>query len=259
MYTECGDGGRLGGRLGRPNRSDADGSWRWPGAFSRREVADLPAPPEAMFAHAGCPLCRAAGVAEDRHLEWFLRENHYSGPTLERLMSSRYCIRHARLLAGGPHRQLSGTFQWLAQGELERLRRWRPGRRRPLPEGVRTADDPPGCLACAAGRTAAAAAGTELAEVLADPRYRAAYAASDGLCQPHLWQLLREAPEAQALWLAADAQRRLERLLASLDLFFHRLDHRFAHEPRGKEQTAWRRGVARFWMVPGQADEGGEG
>jgi hypothetical protein len=217
----------------------------------------LPAPPEAMFAGPGCPLCRAARSAEDQHLDWFLRETHYSGPTLQRLMSSRYCLRHAGRLAEGPHRQLSGTFQWLAQGELERLRRWSPRRRRALAPGVRTAQEASGCLACAAGRTTAAAFGTEMAEALADPRYQRAYTASDGLCLPHFWQVLGEAPEASAVWLAADAELRLQRLLAALDLYFHRLDHRFGHEPQGAEQMAWRDGVAAFWMVPARPGRGG--
>jgi hypothetical protein len=220
------------------------------------EAATLPAPPEVMFAGPGCPLCRAARAAEDQHLSWFLHESHASGPTLQRLMSCRYCLRHAGQLAAGCNRQLSMTFHWLAQGELERLRRWRPGRRRALPTGTRTAEEPAGCLACAAGRRAAAVAGAEMGAALVQPRHRDAYTRSDGLCQPHLWQVVREAPEPAAAWLAADGARRLEELIASLDLYIHRLDHRFAHEPRGAEQSAWRRGLARFWMVPDASERG---
>jgi hypothetical protein len=221
--------------------------------------------PAAMFAGPGCPLCQAAESAASRHLTWFLIENYYAGPTLQRLVSSRYCPRHAASLVRDRHPQLAGTCQWLAQVELSRLRRWRrmlgdPGRSRRravrLPPDVRPADQPAACPACAAAAGEVAVRVTEMVAAFADAAYRDAYVRSDGFCMPHLWQVLRESPADVAAWLAATAELRLAALLADLELYFHRLDHRFADEPQGEEQDAWRRGVSVFWPVAGSGSVG---
>ncbi len=60
-------------------------------------------------------------------------------------------------------------------------------------------------------------------------------------------RLLGEASEELAAWLLERARERMAALSAGLERYFHRLDHRFHHEPAGEEQTAWHRALRYFW------------
>jgi hypothetical protein len=221
----------------------------------------------------GCPLCRVALDAERRYLRWFLLENYYTRPTLERLETDRFCRRHAGALLRGESRHLAGTFQFLAQAERQRLAQWR----RELGSEAPPAAPAGGTGAAEPAREAASASRLHgLVRRLVPgsardgrrvPRVRRAdqdpgcpaceagrgYQGSDGLCRPHLWEALRLAPTGTAVRLAADAEGRLEWMLREIDLYFHRLDYRYQDEPKGEEQGVWRRGVAFFWMWPEDA------
>jgi hypothetical protein len=205
-----------------------------------------------------CPLCRVAYEAEQRYMRWFLLENYYSPPALVALERSRFCPRHAALLAQGDNEQLTGTFQFLAQAEQALLARFRKNLRRErrsllagqrhLPEEIQSLLQTDGCPACAALATAVAVAARELVEFLADSAGRAAYQAhAEGLCRSHLWHTLQHSPTETAEWLAVEAARRMAALQEDIELYFHRLDYRFQHEPKGEEQIAWRRALRYFW------------
>lgn len=216
------------------------------------------------FARPGCPLCRAGAEAEARYLDWFLLENYYSLPTLVQLERTRFCRWHAaeafRQVDDG---HLTGTFQALSQVELdtlrafgdslERERRARFGRardRHQLPDSAQVAGEPEGCPVCEAGARAALVASYDLAQALETEDGRSAYREHDGLCRPHLWLVLRDAPREVATWLVADSMRRIDALLAEFERYFHRLDYRHQDEPKGEEQTAWQRALRFFWGDP---------
>ncbi|HZV50993.1 MAG TPA: hypothetical protein VFD49_14635 [Candidatus Dormibacteraeota bacterium] len=194
----------------------------------------------------GCSMCRAAREAEGRHLRWFLLENYGSPSALQRLEGRSYCLRHARRLAAGDNRQLSVTFEYLVRVEQRRLAELAGGGRRRARE-ARQAATSIECPACVAGLVAARAESSRMLQRLATEAGREAYAGREGPCREHLWWLLGEASEELAAWLLERARERMAALSAGLERYFHRLDHRFHHEPAGEEQTAWHRALRYFW------------
>jgi hypothetical protein len=180
----------------------------------------------------GCPACNAAHQAEVASLGWFLRENYHQAETLAALVRRRFCRQHLAMLLASRDAHLGVTLEFLARRQaetLERFRarllgrrprlwgRWLRRRRRALPDDAQPVDQPERCQFCAAGRTAATVAITDVTELLEDPPGRAAYLASDGLCCPHAWIALREAPLEVSSWLAEDMQRRLREAEADID------------------------------------------
>jgi len=193
-----------------------------------------------------CPLCSARRRAEDRYLWWFLAENYGEAAVLEQVGSWRFCGRHARRLLKTGHAGLSRTMEHLlavARANLERPASVRRvGLRRTSPE------DRPRCPACEAGDNAALAERDRWVRLAAaDATVRAAYADAPDLCYPHLHSVLAAASPELAEWLRAVTRTQFDRWRELLALYFHRLDYRFHHEPRGAEQDVWRALLAFFW------------
>ena len=208
--------------------------------------------PRRSFPGPGCPFCAIRNEGEESYVKWFLMENYGSPSTLKLLERSVFCPRHRSRLERKGMDSLSSTFDYLTRFELtcieafsqalERERRARPGRPRPVPVG-----GAPPCPACAAGETAVEAAEGDLIALLEDEAGRQSYASREGLCRGHLWALLRVAPREVAAFLAEDAGRRLRELAQEFERYFELLDYRRSGEPKGIEQTAWRRGLDFFW------------
>ena len=162
---------------------------------------------------------------------------------------ARYLARH---LGRAPESNLLAPAALLAQtvagtktiGNLRsEERRSKAGERR-LPRHARPADEPCRCPLCESGATAATVAIEEVLSLLEAEEGRAAYAASDGLCGPHAWVALRDAPAESAGWLAADVERRLQSIGAELSRYF-------AYQ-RGEDQAyvdsdAWVRATRLVW------------
>jgi hypothetical protein len=71
---------------------------------------------------------------------------------------------------------------------------------------------------------------------------QAAYAASAGLCMPHLVQALEAGDPAEGIpFLAAHQQQAWQNLEAELQEFIRKSDYQFTGEPIGAERDAWRR------------------
>ena len=80
-----------------------------------------------------------------------------------------------------------------------------------------------------------------------EPALSQAFAASVGLCWPHLRRLTVWQPRHEHLPAVLKAQRAcLERLQSDLESFIRKLDYRFADEPYGREADAWRRAVSLY-------------
>lgn len=208
-------------------------------------------PPEELFRGPGCPLCRERADGERRYLMWFFLENYYSEPTLQLLATAPFCPRHARILAEGHHPELSATFSWLLRWEEQDLSLRRDRRRRwwELTRLRQRRDPPPwqGCPVCAAGDISAGALALEVAEALRREQYRLAYRTSDGLCRIHLREVLARADPSAATYLIEETIRRISLVQQELACYFHKLDYRYSHEPKGEEQQAWRHALSYFW------------
>lgn len=180
----------------------------------------------------GCPACNAATDAEAASLAWFLRENYRQAETLTALAHRRFCREHLRRLLGSRDPHLAATLEHLTRRQAEALERFReralrrrllPSPRRRLPGEAQPVDEPERCQFCAGGRRAATVAITDVIDLLRSERWRVAYRASDGLCCPHAWTALREAPAEVADWLAGDTHRRLREAEAEIDEWYRSL------------------------------------
>jgi hypothetical protein len=96
---------------------------------------------------------------------------------------------------------------------------------------------------------------TWLVRESADPKFRGWYAASDGLCLPHLRRALAQAEAPETVrFLAQVAADKLTPLLADLQEYGRKHIWQFQQEPKYPwEQVSWIRAVAFF---AGEADKG---
>jgi hypothetical protein len=101
------------------------------------------------------------------------------------------------------------------------------------------------CPACVERRKAEHLYSDTLIQHLADDALHNALDNSVGLCRPHLRAIFNRAPDTPGRERLRQAQSAIwERLIAELDEFIRKHDHRFAHEPPGTENDAWVRAVA---------------
>ncbi len=205
----------------------------------------------------GCPLCRLGRRAVGRYLETLNYEG-VNDPGLRRALQEAQglCHRHAwqwTRLRGSPlgvaivyrHllKDLTATLEKQPQTRISPRRRRRNASIELAPTGA--------CPACTAENEAITRYGRTLLARLAHPDLAAAYDAAGGLCLPHLRHLLALADETQARILLGWQTAIYRRLLAQLDEFIRKHDHRFRHEGFGVEQDAWTRAVA---ALTGEAD-----
>lgn len=214
----------------------------------------------------GCPACRARREAGASSVGWFLRENYHEAATLAALIHRRFCEPHLAMLLGGRDSHLGVTLEFLARRQVATLevfrrrlrRRWRAPwsvafrRGRRLPAEAQPVDRPDRCQFCAAGSGAAVVAVADVVELLHDGRGRSAYRASDGLCGPHAWMALREAPKEVSDWLADDMQGRLRAAEAEINSWYASLRGGASGDPRTQ---AWAGAAHLLWG--GVAEPGG--
>jgi hypothetical protein len=141
---------------------------RGPGVLTLYTAADLLTGP-------GCPVCRYAGEAAGRYLEWFALEGHADVVTITRLCSSLgMCPRHTRGLMSQPGAasRLTAVYQYVMRAARDRL----AGRATRL--GA--------CPGCEHDDGAARRALDTLLEGLAAGSAQDRYRELGGLCVPHL-------------------------------------------------------------------------
>lgn len=219
-------------------------------------------------ARAGCPICQLGGRAVERYLDAFSYENVNDLAERARLRAARgFCNRHAWEWWEEHHDRLGIAIVYLdvlttVLRQLDKLdeedggslrdqvinafRLSRDERDRAaalLPEAA--------CPACDLQRQTEDRALTTLLGHLAAPDCRAAYAASSGLCLPHLTRALREGSGAAPAELIRLERARLAGLLAELEEYLRKARHEHRHEPRGHEQSAPRRALASAAGLPG--------
>jgi hypothetical protein len=210
-------------------------------------------------AQAGCPICRLVHKATDRYLDSLLYEAVLDPSVRAKLKDSQgFCAEHVAMLQRRPGRALGvaliyrDTLRALLKtldgasfagtgSKLGRLFR----RRAELPTLARLSATRP-CPACAIGATTEKDYVALLLAHLMDDKLYQAYAAGEGLCLPHFLAALRGAAErsegAETLRRLVEPQaERYRRMLADLDEFIRKRDHRFADEKYGEEGDVWLR------------------
>lgn len=206
----------------------------------------------------GCPLCRLGRRAAARYLDTLNYEG-VNDPGLRQALQKAQglCHRHAwqwTRMRGSPlgvaivYRHLLKDLATALENETQAGIKLRRGRRPPI-----AALEPTGtCPACAVETEAVERYGRTLLARLNHPDLFPAYDAAGGLCLTHLRAVLTLADEDQARTLQTRQVAVYRRLLAQLDEFIRKHDHRFRHEPFGVEKDAWTRAVA---VVAGEADD----
>jgi len=221
--------------------------------------------------HPGCPICRLQREAERRYLENLLWENVNDPATREQWVAGMgFCPRHAyalqrleqqrygdglgnAILYEDLLQRLIPILERLAmdpghpgdRGLLRRIRR-RWNREEAEIRGLRGHRR---CRVCRLGEETAQAYTEWLIEGWDEADVRERYAASDGLCLPHLRMALigaRGRPDVFSA-LAGDAARRLQRMRIALQGYIRKHDWNYRHEAMSpEERRSWVRAVAFF-------------
>jgi hypothetical protein len=217
------------------------------------------------FRQEGCPVCRLtlAGVA--RYIGAVDYESVADPGVRERLRASLgFCNAHAHQWLGAAH--VLGTAQLYADllarlaEELRALPFRRRGRLASVASRLTSRAEPVDggdeacavatptarCPLCVVRAEAEDATVATLLGGLAEPAFAAAYAASAGLCLPHLCLALGRAPDAGAFdTLREAAIAGEERLLGQLREVVRKHDYRFRAEGWAGEEDAPERAVER--------------
>ncbi|MCZ7567408.1 MAG: DUF6062 family protein [Ardenticatenaceae bacterium] len=209
------------------------------------------------FRASGCPVCHLCDEEIRRFYHWFLYQNYYAPSMMAKLQSSAgFCREHAwRLLEYGVVYQIAVVARYLVEDQQQKLgvlqaqfgqlsaqrRTWK--RRASLPRMARPGES---CPACQTLANHARSATQTLAHWLADEGFAAEYRASDRLCLDHLAIALESASPETAARLVELTLEKLTALATELEEYFRKVDYRFADEPKGDEQTAWRRAIETF-------------
>jgi Family of unknown function (DUF6062) len=216
----------------------------------------------------GCPVCGCLVELARRHLAAVLAEHVTDPITRARLAASwGFCAAHAAALREMPeaalgtaivyHALVERACRWLDEaartaGRADRRRGWRALVGRPPRVGAPPRPRRERCPVCV---ELSAAEGRHLDTLLGglgDAELGPAYAASDGLCLPHLELLLaRAGGDPRAVRLVDLARDKLRALADDLRRFVDKHDHRVRPTFTEREAVAWRQGLA---LLAGRAE-----
>ncbi len=208
--------------------------------FTQRLARALPRP--------GCPICRLVREGEERWA-WTLLYEFTGDPEIHELFASSLglCAQHARLLERVVEEKRLMTPSGVArlyETVVRRLAGSLAGS--PTRLSLKRGD----CPLCTYAAEAADRESYFLARLLRLPEWREKFAASDGLCLPHLQTTLRHCDREVRGWLLADFERRLAELAANLREL-QRKQRYDVHEPLSSEEAgAWREAL---WRLGGMS------
>ncbi len=208
----------------------------WPGG--RRDYSDI----LEAFAAEGCPVCSLVERDTRRALDALMYESVNDPKTRERIRRARgFCARHVEMLIENPSVLGLAIIGADLVGEAMARLEERPARWKQAPA--------PACPACERARQWETDTLTTLAAAAGNADLRAGYAASGGLCLPHLDRVLHLAAPADRAWIAETERQILDALRAHLREVIRKSDYRFQDEPAGEEAGSWRRAL---WKLAGR-------
>ncbi len=208
------------------------------------------------LSQSGCPVCRLVERDTGRYLDNLLWEN-VNDPGLRREVRRAlgFCRDHTRMLVSRPGASLGLAL--IARDVWREIQRATETVRLPAPKTRRARAAAPAadllarltpqgeCPACAYARAMEDLYLDVLLErLLGEDSLLAAYQASEGLCLPHLRQVLTRVQDSTVYAALVESQRTIgQRRLAELDEFIRKNDYRFRDEPWGQERDAWLRAL----------------
>ncbi len=217
-------------------------------------------------AMSGCPVCRLVYKATDRYLDGLIYEAVLDPDVRAKTKRSRgFCAEHAEMLRRRPGRALGvaliyrdiirtladiassahfePTPQQQPRGFVARIRQGARSRWFGNLVIPRLAAQQP-CPACAIGEEAEKQYIGLLLAHLDDEKLYRAYSEGEGLCLEHLLAAIAQAPDEAVYRRLADPQiARYRAMVADLDEFIRKRDHRFRQEKYGEEGDVWLRAM----------------
>lgn len=199
----------------------------------------------------GCILCRLAEEDIQRYLETWKDEDFTEVDVREELRRSKgFCHTHTRqLVQKGASLSLAVAYRDVITDAIEQLQQAQKGQRRHWFEARRElASVSASCPACRKKEHSLSRLILALRVALPDQAFSAAFAASSGLCLPHL-QLAYELRPLDGIdtWLPLLRNAQLgclQRLEGQLAEMIRKHDYRFKDEPQGTEMLSWQRAAA---------------
>ena len=211
---------------------------------------------EDALAKPGCPLCRLTTASVLQYFAALGYEQVNDVALRDELRANGgFCPRHAWLFweQSGNRLGVAIIYRDVLANATRGLRGGRAavsGLGRRVSSLFRSdagpSDEPEqrACTACRYERDAERRYRSTLLEHLGAPDVRERFAASSGLCLPHLSRALTGS-DGETGWLQQDAERRLGALVDELDEYIRKHDYRFRHEGFGTEEDAPRRAIER--------------
>lgn len=214
----------------------------------------------------GCAVCTLTRDNAHRYLETLLYENvNDSGARAVLRSSHGLCRRHAAEAADlHDALGLAIIYHDIASTVSREIKRSTP-MRVPAPALLRRESDRLAdsalrrltahrlCPACAVENDVTESSLQMLVQHVTQEEMARAFAASHGLCLPHLRRALALAEDPGVIeTLLRKQQQVLDSLVADLAEFIRKHNYRFAHQSFGTERDAWRRAIA---LLAGAADE----
>jgi hypothetical protein len=204
----------------------------------------------------GCPVCRLVGDAQDGFFRRLAAGDVPTDLAAAVARAGGFCFAHGweavERLPGPVLAALLGEALAACRARLEPLRVAAAGpptdlRARRALRAARTAlASAERCPPCTLTAAVEVASGALLIAVLRQPAGQALYRAGAGLCVRHARPLLATAPGEVLPLLIERLAAPLRALLEDIALYYHKETWEYAHEPKGTEQDAWRRGIARW-------------
>jgi len=208
---------------------------------------------------AGCPICRLVYRATDRYLDGILYECTLDPDVRLKLKNSHgFCAEHVEMMRRKAGRALGvaliyrDIIQKIVQA-TEKGQRPTTSRaffrrlfgRSKYNEVIAAKLRPTeSCPACAIKRKATENYESLLVAHLEDERLFEAYAQGEGLCLPHLVETIERIDDPEKLRRLLEPQiTRYREMIADLNEYIRKRDHRFKGEPFGPEGDVWLRAM----------------
>lgn len=205
----------------------------------------------------GCPVCRLCATAVGRYLESLFYEYVNDPETRKRLVKSLgFCREHAGLLLETRIADVLGAsiiYENIVKDILRNLPNTptvpdaglTKEQIRPFKKLINSSRHPGRCMACEHEDAAAGRVLDELGKLLLEEKIQSALRDSDGLCFPHLAQLLERIEEPQAVsYLLNLTQEKLGSLQSEMAELVRKHDYRFQSEGiQEQEALAWKKAM----------------